>query len=751
MGPLNRIAHRLGIRPDETRNVSLSFLGAFLVIAFLVFARSIREALYLDAFDVKTLPYITAAVALASVPTVTLFARLLARYPPKGILAALVVVLALGLGVLWPFATRVDVGVVAFYLWTELGTLLLTSGFWVVTSEYFALRGAKRLYGLIGAGGTAGAMVMGNSLVWLTPRVDFFWLVPLLAGLLGLFFIIIQLLPEIEYGAASDGEPVETSSLRESFALVFRSPHLRLIGMIVFTATVATTLLDYQFKELLRAAVDTKEQLASFFGAFYGWTGAVAFFLQIAVVARLMTFSGIAMTLAVLPLFLLFGSVGMLLAPSLILVTLVRGADSSLRKSTHRSPLEVLFVPVASLTRRKTKTFIDSVMDSVAEGVGAGIVLLWVTLSGFPSRYLSVFVIMLAGFFLLLSRRMGRQYFTTVTERLEQSGGQADMSHGTGLEGRDLLSGTFTRIDIASLLEGDDEPSDAEEPPVEIEEVDSDVILSRLQSPDLTTVARTLENTIEWDEAHVPVLARLLARDSLVDRVVFAFTVIGERAVPHLSQLLSDESTDFVIRRRVPRVLSKIGAGEAEDTLIRALAANRFEVRYRAAIALVKRRRRGLPQTEGDIEPAVWEAVRSEANRDQPVWELQKLLDDAEGDDDDVVARRVGVRGELSLEHTFRLLSLILDPAPVRAAFNGVVLDDQDLKDFSLEYLEQVLPSDIRSKLWPFIGDVSEYQRERSARPLGEVVSDLMSTGATLFADEGDRAALKRILEDEEA
>jgi hypothetical protein len=86
----------------------------------------------------------------------------------------------------------------------------------------------------------------------------------------------------------------------------------------------------------------------------------------------------------------------------------------------------------------------------------------------------------------------------------------------------------------------------------------------------------------------------------------------------------------------------------------------------------------------------------------------------------------------------------------VKAAFHGVILDDERLKSFALEYLEQALPDDVRKKLWPFIGDISEQQRERSLRPLDDVVSDLMTTGATLFGDVQDRAALKRMLEDQE-
>jgi hypothetical protein len=244
------------------------------------------------------------------------------------------------------------------------------------------------------------------------------------------------------------------------------------------------------------------------------------------------------------------------------------------------------------------------------------------------------------------------------------------------------------------------------------------------------------------------VLARLLARDPLFERAVVAFMTAGEAAVPYLMSQLADENTDFVIRRRVPRVLARMGGAAADDALLEALSANRFEVRYRAAIALVRRRRRGLPTSEPDEEPVVWKAIRSEVNRGRPVWEMQKLLD--EPDEDPLVTSRVGVRGELSLEHTFRLLSLILEPEVVRAAFNGVILDDEKLKSFSLEFLEQVLPSDVRGKLWPFIGDVSEYQKQKSLRSMDDVVSDLMQTGATLFGGADEREALKRILEEQE-
>ena len=73
-------------------------------------------------------------------------------------------------------------------------------------------------------------------------------------------------------------------------------------------------------------------------GAFRGWTGGLAFIIQVFVAGRILAGAGVAWSLALLPLALLFGSAGMLIVPGLIMATLVRGADNTLGKSVHRTP-----------------------------------------------------------------------------------------------------------------------------------------------------------------------------------------------------------------------------------------------------------------------------------------------------------------------------------------------------------------------------------------------------------------------------
>jgi hypothetical protein len=53
----------------------------------------------------------------------------------------------------------------------------------------------------------------------------------------------------------------------------------------------------------------------------------------------------------------------------------------------------------------------------------------------------------------------------------------------------------------------------------------------------------------------------------------------------------------------------------------------------------------------------------------------------------------------VSSEHVFRLLSLILPRDPLKIAYRGLFSGDDRMKGMALEYLESVLPPEVRSVL----------------------------------------------------
>ena len=744
-----RLAEWLNVRPNEVRLVLLAFAGAFVMMAFVVLSRALREAFFLDLYSATALPYVGGAALVLGLAGAALFSRAVSERHPQSVMRVLIAALAVGILVLHPFLQDAGTLIVVFYLVTAVGTMLLTSGFWLVVSELFAVREAKRLFGLISAGGTLGLLAAGlciRPLLGLLPPRDLLFV---LAGLLALALLVNEALPRNRLRTADSHDQRAGTGAGEGVRLVATQPLVRMIALVLVLVSAASAVVDYQFKEAVQASLGGGPEMAVFFGDFYAWTGGLAFLLQVLVATRLLAAAGIAGSIAIVPLIVALGSVGMLVAPGLVIATGLRGADSTLRKSVFRSVMEFLWVPVPQEIRRRTKTFVDSVADALGEGVGVLVVLMWVTLPGFPSRWLSVFVIGICVALLVLSGSIGREYFRTLRSRLAVSGGGMEVfaSLGTG----DARGNSLSRIDVTRVLStrgislGPPGPPDSG-PDAAAGREDPDTVL---RSRNVARIADLLRQGGASDPDLVPALARLLARDRLVDAATGALVGIGPAAVPVLTGLLHDAGGDFVIRRRLPRVLARIPDPAADKALLEALDSNRFEVRYRAAVALAKRRRNGLAQGAEDPEREIWRAIRAELDRGRAVWELARLLDDV--DPDPFVVRRVGERGQLSLEHVFRMLGLVGDPAAIRAAWRAILSDQPEARSFALEYLDQVLPADVRDGLWPFIGDLSADRERRAIRPIDDVVADLARTGATLFGDGEERAALRRYLDPPDA
>lgn len=768
MSWLHRVEEWLNVRPGEGRLVVVSFAGAFLLMAVVVLGRTLREAMYLDLFLPSTLPYVMGASVVAGLVAAAAFGRALARRSPRTVLRDTLLAFAAGLLALRVLAEPAGPApaVVAFYLLTSVGSLLVTSGFWLLISESFAVREAKRLFGLVSAGGTLGWLVAAFSVKPLLKVVAERDLVLALAGLVGLVLVLLARFPK-PAGASTAAPDAATRSGAE-LRLDLRTPHVRLIAAIVLLIGAASAVIDFQFKEAAYARFGGGPALAGFFGDFYAWTGGLAFFVQLLLTTRVMARAGIAWSVALVPAVLALGSAAMLAAPGLVVATGLRGADNALRKSLFRSVIEFLWVPVPTAVRRRTKTLVDTVSDSAGQGLGALLVFLWVTLPGLASRWLSAFTIALFGLLIVLAWRIAGTYFSTLRSRLAVAGESPDGVLAEAAGGRELLGATLSRLDITRVLGpegleairpflvarsaptrprgGAGEQAAAEsEDPGPAGEAPADV----LRWGDVGRITELLRREGVRDPELVPVLARLLARDRLVESAVASLVEIGRPAVPGLAEILADETGDFVIRRRVPQVLLRIPGEEADRALVDGLGSGRFEIRYRSAVALARRRSRGTSEWTGPKRQAIWEAVRAELGRGRAVWEMTRLLDDARPDP--FVERRVGVRGELSLEHTFRLLSLVLDAEPIRAAYRALLSADGEARSFALEYLEQVLPPDVRDRLWPFIGDLSAAQERRAIRSLDDVVEDLMRSGATLFGGDQEREALRRYLEGDQA
>ena len=194
----------------------------------------------------------------------------------------------------------------------------------------------------------------------------------------------------------------------------------------------------------------------------------------------------------------------------------------------------------------------------------------------------------------------------------------------------------------------------------------------------------------------------LLGQDALAADTVRALRRVEPAPTGQLVDALLDPMRADAVRRRVPRVLRASTSPLAVLGLRLGLADPRFDVRYQCGRALASI----LDATPALAPPR--EAVFEEVKRE---------------------LARGSAADERRLEHVFTLLALVVPREPVQIAYRALRSQDRGMRGTALEYLENVLPDDVRGVLWPQL-DVHVHEHRRRAPD--EVMAELLQSSDQL-------------------
>jgi len=347
------------IRPGELPLTGLLFAQCLCVVGAFIVARSVRDALFLAQGTRDSLPLMYVASALA----VSFVGLVYSRFADRARREMLAFGFAAGSAALFVAARLLlsqagewVLGV--FYVLVEVVGTLTVIQFWTLANELFTARDARRLFGIIGAGGTLANILLGSAVGALAKMV----------GAENLVFLAAMLLAGVAVFSLRLGRrvPLRLSRARASKsagppkAKVFAFPHLKLVAAMAALTFFATTLIDFQFKTIA-ASTYSKDSLAAFFGIFYAATGGLALVVQLAGTSRFLNRFGVIAALALLPSLLGAGSVTVLLFPVLWAATATKGSEFVLRYTLHDATVQLLYQPVPAYARAGAKAFIDGV------------------------------------------------------------------------------------------------------------------------------------------------------------------------------------------------------------------------------------------------------------------------------------------------------------------------------------------------------------------------------------------------------
>ena len=245
-----------------------------------------------------------------------------------------------------------------------------------------------------------------------------------------------------------------------------------------------------------------------------------------------------------------------------------------------------------------------------------------------------------------------------------------------------------------------------------------DPLLSRLLAdPDTAVVRKAIGSVGKLRKRRlVPELLDRLAHRELGAEAAKALGGFGDTIVGALRDHLSDYSVAIEARREIPAVLVKVGSSAAAQVLMENLLESDTTLRFRIISALNKLHRLH-PEIETDIQMLETVLAAEILGHYRSYQILDKLS--SLGDSQDPVARALTESMQQELERIFRLMGLLYPHLDVHSAYLGLQSKNISVYDNALEFLDNVLKSQLREMLVPLLdGKVTVAERARLAQRL---------------------------------
>ncbi len=357
------------IEESEVKATSISFAFVFILMTAYYILRPVRDAMASDWTDAEvsflwTLNFFisTGVVALYGIAVSNIkFQRLVpgvyAFFAVSFILFYLAVTAAQD-------QTLIDK---AFYVWVSVFSLFHISVFWSFMSDLFNKEQAKRLFAIIAAGASAGAMLGPSIPALFAGKVGTQTLMLIAAGLLVLPVPLILYLGKLKVTQLhNEAVHADLSAAKiggnpfAGFKMFFTNPYLLAIGIFILLYTMIGSFVYFEQKNLL--AEFDRSARTQILGGIDWIVNVLTFGLAFFATSRLVREFGMGFTLALLPVLIVGGMLVLAFAPIIVVLLALQVARRSGNYAVTRPAREMLFTEVDRETRFKAKPVIDIVV-----------------------------------------------------------------------------------------------------------------------------------------------------------------------------------------------------------------------------------------------------------------------------------------------------------------------------------------------------------------------------------------------------
>ncbi|MCU7936954.1 MAG: MFS transporter [Candidatus Thiodiazotropha sp. (ex Dulcina madagascariensis)] len=364
----------INIRQGEGPAVFWSFVYFFSLLSSYYILRPIRDEMGITA-GIENMQWLFTGTFIAMLALVPLFGFITSRFQRKRFLPYVYyffIINILLFHLLFESEFSLTYTARAFFIWLSVFNLFVVSVFWSFMTDLYQNEQAKRLFGLIAAGGTIGAIFGPLLTATLVQRFGASQMLLISAGLLGVSLICIRQLigwQKTQLDKSTDHQAMDRlfekplgGGILNGIRLVARSPYLLGICLLMLLFTLLSTFLYFQQAQIVKEAFSDSEARTALFAAIDLAVNALTLLIQTLLTARLVKRAGLGVTLALIPLLLSLGFLVLGLFPILPVIIAVQVMRRAGNYAIMRPAREMLYVVVSREEKYKAKNLIDTLV-----------------------------------------------------------------------------------------------------------------------------------------------------------------------------------------------------------------------------------------------------------------------------------------------------------------------------------------------------------------------------------------------------
>lgn len=363
----------------EVQALLLAFAYHFCLMSSYYIIQPLRDALGIKG-GVEDLPHLFAISLVVMLVANPIFSSLVKRFPPsrfipyvyRFFLSNLIVFYLLLKG----YGGK-EVGQ-AFFLWVGIFNLFAISVFWGYVANAFDSTQGKRLFGFIGAGGTAGQLVGSGLTAALATRVGAVNMLLISMVLLEASVWCVGALDRVVLTSAAAKEQTDSISQAKASGgaldgvkAVLSSPYLLGICLYMFLYTFTSSLLYFGRSTAVAAQVASDSGSAQFFASSNVAVGLMTLTLQLLVTGRLIAGLGVSLALSLVPLWTMAGFGCVALWPLLMVYAVFDVSRKTINYAVARPARELLYTVISRDEKYTAKSLIDTFVYRVGDATAA--------------------------------------------------------------------------------------------------------------------------------------------------------------------------------------------------------------------------------------------------------------------------------------------------------------------------------------------------------------------------------------------